>query len=195
VLLDRYGNIIDGQHRLTADENWPKIKLENVETEEQRLLARLISNSAEDTSQPKKRLDAEEAGRNLPKTRCRTRKTRARLPEKYKEKPGLGGPKDWAEFDERKVTRRVMGILKELLRPPRREGALKVKKYANTHFVSLMLEKSFYEEFERDSLELGVSTETSALKALEEYHEKIKRALALKNKKKPSEGGKSGKKP
>jgi len=35
------------------------------------------------------------------------------------------------------------------------------------------------EEFERESLELGVSTETSALKALEEYHEKIKRALAF----------------
>jgi len=44
VLLDRNGNVIDGQHRLTADENWPKIRLENVETEEQRLLARLISN-------------------------------------------------------------------------------------------------------------------------------------------------------
>jgi len=44
VLLDRHGNIIDGQHRLAADENWPKIKLESVETEEQRLLARLISN-------------------------------------------------------------------------------------------------------------------------------------------------------
>jgi len=44
VLLDRHGNVIDGRHRLAADENWPKLKLENVETEEQRLLARLISN-------------------------------------------------------------------------------------------------------------------------------------------------------
>ena len=40
-----------------------------------------------------------------------------------------------------------------------------------------MLERRFYEEFERDSLELEVSTELSALKALEDYHEKMRRAL------------------
>jgi protein involved in sex pheromone biosynthesis len=74
----------------------------------------------------------------------------------------------------------VRKLLKELLAPPQRNGVLEIKKYANTNFVSLILEKSFYEEFERDSLELGVSTENSALKALEEYHEKIKKTLALK---------------
>ena len=57
---------------------------------------------------------------------------------------------------------------------------LKIKKYANTHFVSLILEKSFYEEFEKTSFELGVSAEISMLKALEDYHEKMKKALALK---------------
>jgi len=45
TLLDRHGNVIDGRHRLAADENWPKIRLENVETEEDRLIARLISNT------------------------------------------------------------------------------------------------------------------------------------------------------
>jgi ParB-like chromosome segregation protein Spo0J len=44
VLLDRHGNVIDGMHRLTADKNWPKITIENIETEEQRLITRLISN-------------------------------------------------------------------------------------------------------------------------------------------------------
>jgi len=44
VLLDRHGNIIDGMHRLKADKNWPKIRLENIQTEEQRLIARLIAN-------------------------------------------------------------------------------------------------------------------------------------------------------
>jgi ParB-like chromosome segregation protein Spo0J len=43
VLIDKQGNVIDGMHRLKADKNWPKIKLENVETEEQRLITRLIS--------------------------------------------------------------------------------------------------------------------------------------------------------
>jgi hypothetical protein len=44
VLLDRDGNVIDGKHRLAADESWPKIKLEHVGCERERLLARLISN-------------------------------------------------------------------------------------------------------------------------------------------------------
>jgi hypothetical protein len=66
------------------------------------------------------------------------------------------------------------------LTPPQKVGVLKIKKYANTHFVSLILEKSFYEEFENTSSELGVPTEISMLKALEDYHEKMKKALALK---------------
>ena len=56
----------------------------------------------------------------------------------------------------------------------------KIKKYANTHFVNVVVEKSFYEEFEKTSSELGVSTEISMLKALEDYHAKMKKALALK---------------
>jgi len=39
VLLDRHGNIIDGIHSLKADKNWPKIRLQNTQTEEQRLIA------------------------------------------------------------------------------------------------------------------------------------------------------------
>lgn len=107
------------------------------------------------------------------------------LPDKYKERPQKH------EFLTQcsKVPRRRTGILDELLRPPKREGALKIKKYANTDFVSLLLERGFYEKFERDSLELGVSTELSALKALEDYHEKMKRAITLKNKNKASGGG------
>lgn len=44
VLLDKYGNIIDGKHRLEVDENWPKVKLEHIETGKQLLIARLIGN-------------------------------------------------------------------------------------------------------------------------------------------------------
>jgi hypothetical protein len=44
VLLDKHGNVIDGKHRLVADANWPKMKLEHVESEDDRLIAILISN-------------------------------------------------------------------------------------------------------------------------------------------------------
>ena len=43
VLVDKHGNVIDGLHRLAADEKWPKVTVEGVETEEQRLIARLVS--------------------------------------------------------------------------------------------------------------------------------------------------------
>jgi hypothetical protein len=68
----------------------------------------------------------------------------------------------------------------ELLTPPQRKGALEIKKYVNTHFVNVVVEKTFYEEFEETSSKLGVPTENSMLKALEEYHEKMKKALTLK---------------
>jgi hypothetical protein len=74
----------------------------------------------------------------------------------------------------------VPKLLKELLSPPQRKGALEIKKYANTHFVNVVVEKSFYEEFEKTSSELGVPTEISMLKALEDHHEKMKKALELK---------------
>ncbi|MEM2703937.1 MAG: hypothetical protein QXR45_12340 [Candidatus Bathyarchaeia archaeon] len=44
VLLDRHGNVVDGLHRLEADPNWPKVRLDHVESDEQRLVARLIDN-------------------------------------------------------------------------------------------------------------------------------------------------------
>lgn len=44
ILLDKHGNIIDGRHRFAVNEDWPKMRLEHVETEEGRLVARLISN-------------------------------------------------------------------------------------------------------------------------------------------------------
>jgi hypothetical protein len=92
--------------------------------------------------------------------------------------------KDSAQSERRTglVTRRITRILDEFLRPPKREGALKIKNYANTDFVTLILKKDFYEEFERNSLELEVPTEISALKALEDYHEKMKRVIAIKSK-------------
>jgi len=59
---------------------------------------------------------------------------------------------------------------------------LKISKYEDIEFALLTLERSLYEEFERDSLGLEVPPELSAMKALKEYHKKIKRGIALKTK-------------
>ena len=57
---------------------------------------------------------------------------------------------------------------------------LKINKYGNTRSAFLTLDKSFFDEFEKDSLKLEVPPELSAMKALEEYHAKIKKGIALK---------------
>ena len=44
ILLDRHGNVTDGRRRLAAGKNWPKIKLKHIKTEDERLIARLISD-------------------------------------------------------------------------------------------------------------------------------------------------------
>jgi len=79
-----------------------------------------------------------------------------------------------------KVGNRVPRFLARLLEPPKRKGVLKINKYGNAKFVMITLERSFYEEFEKNSLELKAPPEHSAVKALEEYHGKIKRGITLK---------------
>jgi len=198
VLVDRYGNVIDGLHRLSADEKWPKVTVEGVETEEQRLIARLVSNVC------RRNVPAKEKGEMLgrlgeiyiaegvdpkkiaemimKKTGMSYRWVMKYLPEKYKADPDKGKRSKLPNLTNVKVARRATSedLLKELLTPPQRNGVLEIKKYANTHFVNVVVEKSFYEEFEKTSSELGVSAEISILKALEDHHEKMKKALALK---------------
>jgi len=43
ILLDKHGNVVDGLRRLKADPNWPKIRLDSIKSDEQRLVARLIA--------------------------------------------------------------------------------------------------------------------------------------------------------
>ena len=45
ILVDYYGNIIDGKHRFSADRKWKTAILEHVKTEKDRLIARIISNT------------------------------------------------------------------------------------------------------------------------------------------------------
>jgi len=170
VLLDKHGNVIDGTHCLKADKKWPKIKLENVETEEQCLIARLISNACRRQVPAKEK--TEMLGR-LGEIHLKKGAELGKIAYKIAEKTGMSyrwvmkylpdSLKDRLQSERRadSVARRATGKdakqrgepkeIVELLAPPQRKGALEIKKYANTHFVSLVLEKSFYEEFERDS--------------------------------------------
>jgi len=184
VLLDRDGNVIDGKHRLTADESWPKIKLEHVGCERERLLARLISNVCRRTVSSSEKSDALarlgriylEAGERPGKLAYRIaqetgmsyRWVMKYLPDDLKARPSLGGPallksqnlyKCKRENNVCKVARCATIDLEKLVSTPV-EKKLVVRTYVNAGFVSFTLEKKIYRDFERVAGNLGSTAET-----------------------------------
>ena len=184
VLLDRDGNVIDGKHRLVADESWPKIRLEHVGCERERLLARLIGNVVRRTVSSSEKSDTLarlgriylEAGERLGKLAYRIaeetgmsyRWVMKYLPDDLKARPGLGGPallngqklyKCKEKNDVCKVARFATIDLEKLVSSPN-EKIFLVKTYVNTNFVSFTLEKKIYQDFERVAGDLGSTAET-----------------------------------
>jgi hypothetical protein len=177
ILLDKHGNIIDGLHRFEADENWPKIVLENIGTVKEKLIARLIGNvcrrhvSAEEKSALLERLGevyfnegvepgkiayeiAEETGMSY-------RWVMNYLSDKYKARPGLGGPsKVLSMYKSKGKTQKGKGsryaiLENELLLSNPQQKILKIKNYTNTKFVNIVLEKRFYTKVEKIAEKLG----------------------------------------
>lgn len=182
VLLDRDGNIIDGQHRLAADANWPSMRLSHIGSEKERLLARLISNvcrrtvSAEEKQQALEDLgrvylkEGEKPGRLAYRiaedTGMTYRWVMKYLPEQMKSRPGLGGPpkldrldKSKEEIDMCKVERRSTSLLANLL-SGNQERVVVVRTYVNASFVNLTIEKKFYESFEKLADKLNIAPQT-----------------------------------
>jgi len=177
ILLDRHGNIIDGLHRFEADEEWPKIVLENIGTVKERLIARLISNvcrrhvSVEEKSEILGRLGeayfsegvepgkiaceiAEETGMSY-------RWVMKYLPDKLKARPGLGGPSKALNLDKSKEKTQKSKVThyatlkNELSLSDPQQKILTIKNYTNTKFVNIVLEKRFYTKVEKIAEKLG----------------------------------------
>jgi len=161
VLLDRHGNIIDGMHRLAADNKWPKITIENIETEEQRLIARITSNICRrhiPAKEKKEMLDrlgeiyqkegveqGKIAYKIAEKTGMSYRWVMKYLPEKFKDSAQSERAASAARHAAKEdPERRVVSF--KLEEPP--QGVVAVKAYGNTNFVKVMLEKRFYKKLE-----------------------------------------------
>jgi hypothetical protein len=188
ILLDKNGKVIDGQHRLAADSAWPKIRLDHVCSEKERLLARLVSNVCRRTVSPGEKEEMLErlgaicleegvkpgklAYELTEETGMSYTWVMKYLPDKYKLRPGLGGPSDaWnigkcqvnmdkcqGSIDKCQVTRRVTIELEKLLLVSQEKPVI-LKSYTNTSFVNLVLEKRIYKRFDRLSERLGVAPE------------------------------------
>jgi hypothetical protein len=182
VVLDKHGNVVDGLHRLKADPNWPKIRLDSIESDEQRLVARLIANvcrrnvPAEEKSRMLEELGelyvkagvkpGAELARKISKvTGMSLRWVMMYLPDRLKERPGVGGPsKTFLQnvkriFYKGKVARLATELQLEFLVAEPAEKVLTVKRYANTDFVQVMLERRFWEDVERLTENLGATPE------------------------------------
>lgn len=189
VLTDHYGRIVDGEHRLTADRQWRRVTLDHIKTEKQWLVARLVSNNVRHTVPHRekrlllKQLAAVLLAEGVPlgriaykiaeETGMSYRWVTKYLPVEYKD--------ERQSARARAAARHAAPGLSEFLKPPRKQGCVVVKTYTNAEFVALTIEKHFYKEFEKNSVALGLPAETSILKALEDYNEKMKRVLQLTN--------------
>jgi len=165
VLLDKYGNVIDGLHRLSADEKWPKVTVEGVETEEQRLIARLVSNVCRRNVPAKEKTEV--LGR-LGEIYLNEGVEQGKIAYKIAEKTGMSYTwvmkylpekfKDGVKSESARATRRVAKDPKphvfsfELEEPPK--GAVAIKAYGNTNFVNIMLERQFYRQLEETAKKL-----------------------------------------
>ncbi|MEM3702828.1 MAG: hypothetical protein QXX79_00175 [Candidatus Bathyarchaeia archaeon] len=179
VLLDKHGNVIDGLHRLASDSSWPKIKLDHIESKEDRLIARLVANvcrrnvSAEEKREMLRELGelyvesgikpgAKLANKISEKTGMSYRWVMKYLPESLKERPGIGGPTPRFGLakarNDNAVAHRATFQMEFLLFKPT-ERILTVKKYANVNFVQVMLDKRFYANIERVAEHLGITPE------------------------------------
>jgi hypothetical protein len=183
ILLDKDGNIIDGQHRLAVDADWPAIRLDHIGSEKERLLARLVSNVCRRTvSSSEKRgilgrlgriyIEEGEKREKLPdriaeETGMSYRWVMKYLPQHLKTRAGLGGPSTglW-KLDKCKEKYNISKVARcatldhAMLLSTLQGRSVVVRTYTNASFVNLTLDKRIYEKFETLAGLLGVKAET-----------------------------------
>lgn len=193
VLVDKRGNVIDGAHRLKADPDWFKVTVPDVDTEEQRLLARLVSNvcrrnvAAEEKTQMLDELGQVYVEQGIPhseliRTIAHATGMSYRWIMKYasadlKQRPGMGGPRTQEEKWENQVARRATGDDQLLLKPSEKVASL--TNYSNTKFATILLDKRFYLKLANEATELGVDVDTVINNVLLQTVQRLRRLIEL----------------
>ena len=178
VLLDNEGNVLDGNHRLKADPNWPKVTLENIKTEQDRIVVKLVGNVCRRSisNAEKTQLVGELASIFLAegckpgqvaykvaeKTGMSYRWVMTYTPNRLKQFPGRGGPSKKQSYDatsEKTAYGRVAepATLFSSICSNSGEDILTINSYANTEFVTMLLDKRIYTRIHNASLNLGLT--------------------------------------
>jgi hypothetical protein len=162
ILVDYYGNIIDGEHRSRADGNWKKVRLEHIKTEKDRLIARIVSNTVRRSVSRKEKRQL--LGR-LGEIYFSEGIENGKIAYKIAEETGMSYQwvmkylpckfKDYLQSERAKpALRRGAGISK-LLDPPK--DVLSIRTYGNTDFVTVLVQKPLYDKLEEKAKELNTT--------------------------------------
>jgi hypothetical protein len=162
VIVDYHGNIIDGEHRIRANSNWRKVKLENIKTKKQLIIARILSNNLRRnvTKREKSCLLTDLAEINLSEgsevgeitykiakqTGMSYRWVAKYLPKKYKDPIQSNKKKHVAHHATPPI---------KLKTPPK--GILEIRKYRNTNFVQFIMDKVVFQKLENKAKELNTT--------------------------------------
>lgn len=199
VLLDSHGNVIDGKRRLEADISWPKIRLNEIKSKEQLIIAKLASNVCrrEISAREKSGMLEELAGMYIQKgvrreklayeiaerTGMSYRWVMQYLPNNYKLRPGLGGPVSMSYLYNGKKELYKSNVadsatLQIAISPTEvKERILSVKNYSNTGFVHIIMESRYYMKLKEIADRLNVNPETlinnTLLSVVKTYTDKV----------------------
>ena len=177
IFVDAHGEIIDGFHRHMADKTWPKLRLEHVKTEKDKIIIRLILNVCRRSVPAKEKTEilerlgeilleegvppGEISKRIAEETGMSYTWVMKYLPDRFKD--------DSQSARASSATRRVakMRKLLEFLKPPR-EMLISVSRYRNTDRLFVTIEKPLYARFMEVAENLGTTLEILIQRALEE---------------------------
>jgi hypothetical protein len=169
ILVDYYGNIIDGEHRLKASEDWKRIKLDHIKTEKELLVGRLICNNLRRTASVKEKTallarlgdiylnEGTPIGKIVYELSYHTgmsyRWVAKYLPERLKDSIHASASKK-----KRKKVVACFATKSIVLKDPP-NNALKIAAYSNTSFVNFVMKKKLYEALEKKAEELETNVE------------------------------------
>jgi len=188
VLEDFHGNLIDGRHRLEADSEWPRMRLENVKTEKDRIIARLISNACRrgvSASEKKEMLgdlgqilldeyvEPGEISKKIAEETGMTRRWVTKyLPDKFKDTLQSQRRSNPVERRSTASSRALLSLVK----PPGKK-LLEIGKYKNTDYAIYTVKKPLQERVEGVAVILKTTPEILVQNIIEE---KLREIMALK---------------
>jgi hypothetical protein len=184
ILVDCYGHIIDGEHRLKADKNWRRIWIKDVKTKKDRIIARIVCNmvrrmvSDEEKTEQLGRLaeiyleDGIEKGRIAFKIAEEVgmsyRWVAKYLPRKYKDKRQSDRARSVVRCAAKqpRVATKIDTLLQ--LSKPINSKFIVISKYANTTNVIYTVNRLLHDKIMAAAKKLNTTPETLVQNTIEE---------------------------